>query len=152
MNEPVLIEHAVVDILIIKDNKFLLVEESKPGREGLFNLPGGRVEAHETLFAAAIREAKEESGYDVELTGLVGVYQGVTPLYNVSGPVFSARIIGGEATPTPAHPSIRWVTKDELDGMAKAGELFTKYPPIAIAHYETRGILPLDTISCTVYP
>ena len=145
------IDHAVVDVLIVDQDKYLLVEESKPGRKGLFNLPGGHVEAHETLFDAAIREAKEETGYDIELTGVVGIYQAVYPHINVSGPVFAAKIIGGSGTPSPEHPSQRWVTKNELDDLAKNDKLFTKYPPYAVAHYTSRGAFPLDTIACYTY-
>lgn len=140
-------DHAVVDVLIVDGDKFLLVEEGKPGREGLFNLPGGHVEPHETLFAAAIREAKEETGYDIELTGLVGIYQAIYPNLNVSGPVLGAKVVGGKATPTPQHPSLRWVTADELAQLAKANKLFTKYPPFAAEHYVTRGIFPLDSVA-----
>jgi 8-oxo-dGTP pyrophosphatase MutT (NUDIX family) len=145
------IDHAIVDVLIIDGDRYLLVEEGKPGREGLFNLPGGHVEAHETLMDAALREAKEETGYDVKLTGLVGVYQGIYPHINVSGPVFSARIVGGEPAPSDEHPSLKWVTKEELYDLAKQGKLFTKYPPFAVGHYVTRGAFPLDVIASYEY-
>lgn len=141
------VDHAIVDAIIVNDDKFLLIEEGKPSRKGLFNLPGGHVEAHETLFDAAIREAKEETGYDIELTGLVGVYQGIYPHINVAGPVFSAKVIGGEATPSADHPSVIWVTQEELVAMAKDGKLFTNYPPFAVQHYLTRGPFPLDIIA-----
>jgi 8-oxo-dGTP pyrophosphatase MutT (NUDIX family) len=146
------LEHAVVDVLAIdKDGKYLLIEEGRPGREGLYNLPGGHVEPHETLFEAAIRETKEESGYDVELTGLVGIYQAIFPHINVSGPVFSAKVVGGEAATSAEHPSVRWVTRDELLALAKDGKLFSKYPPLAIANYQERGAFPLDVITSTAY-
>lgn len=145
------IDHAIVDILIVDNDTFLLVEEGKPGREGLYNLPGGHVEAGETLFDAAIREAHEETGYTVKLTGVVGVYQTIYPHINVSGPVFSAKIIGGDPVSTSEHPSLKWVTKDELYELAKHGKLFTKYPPFAVAHYIMRGTYPLDIIASYDY-
>jgi len=40
----------------------------------LWNLPGGRVEQGESPWAAAVREAKEEVGLDVEIIRLLGVY------------------------------------------------------------------------------
>lgn len=145
------IDHAIVDVLVIDGDRFLLVEEGKPGREGLFNLPGGHVEAGETLHEAAKREVKEETGYDIKLTGVVGIYQAIYPYLNVSGPVYSAKIIGGKPTPTAEHPAIMWVTKDELYELAKDGKLFTKYPPFAVAHYTTRGAFPLDIIASYDY-
>lgn len=146
-------EHAIVDVLIVDKSgqKFLLVEESKPGRGNRYNLPGGHVEVHETLFEAAVREAKEETGYDIELTGLVGIYQGIYKNLNVSGPVFSAKVIGGSATPSVEHAEVRWVTADELYNLAKSEKLWTKYPPFAVNHYLTRGSFPLDIVASYDY-
>lgn len=149
MNKTV--DHAIVDILVINDDKFLLVQEGKPGREGLYNLPGGHIDAHETILEAAVRETKEETGYDVEVTGLVGIYQGIYPALNVSGPVLSARITGGQITVSDEHQDVIWVTAEQMYDMAKNGKLFTQYPPFAMNHFLTRGALPLDYISCYDY-
>lgn len=143
------IDHAIVDVLIVDGDKFLLIEEGKPNRKGLYNLPGGHVEAHESLFEAAIRETKEETGYDIELTGIIGIYQSIYDYINVSGPAFSARITGGERNLTPAHPSQKWVTQSELEALAKEGKLFTSYPPIAVKHFVDRGPYPLDIVYCS---
>jgi ADP-ribose pyrophosphatase YjhB (NUDIX family) len=140
-------DHAIVDILIVDGDKYLLVMEGKPGRQGLFNLPGGHIEPHETIAQAAIREAKEETGYDVQLTGLVGIYQGIYPRINVSGPVLSAKIVGGSAMPSSEHPQVRWVTQKKLRALAKDGKLFTAYPPLAVEHFEQRGAYPLEAIT-----
>lgn len=40
-------------------------------------MPGGQVEEEETLIEAAIREAKEESGIDIEINKFCGVFQNV---------------------------------------------------------------------------
>jgi len=151
MRQDAQIDHAIVDVLVVKDNKFLLVEEGKPSRKGLLNLPGGHVEADETLFDAALREVKEETGYEVELTGVIGIYQGIFPNLNVSGPVFAAKVIGGEPTPTAEHPAVHWVTKEELYDLAKDAKLFTKYPPYAVGHYSMRGVFPLSIIASYDY-
>jgi ADP-ribose pyrophosphatase YjhB (NUDIX family) len=52
-----------------------MVQESKPRVAGTWNLPGGRVEPGEGLVDAALREVREESGLEVELTGLLFVDQ-----------------------------------------------------------------------------
>jgi ADP-ribose pyrophosphatase YjhB (NUDIX family) len=53
--------------------RFLFVEETVGGRR-LFNQPAGHVEADETLVAAVVREAREESAWRFEPQDLVGVY------------------------------------------------------------------------------
>lgn len=145
------IDHAIVGVLVVDDDKYLLIEEGKPGREGLFNVPGGHVEAGETLIAAAIREVKEESGYDVILTGVIGVYQSIYPHLNISGPVFSATVVGGGPVSAPEHPSLTWVTKAELCELDTNGKLFTKYPPLAVERYLARGVVPLDFVDSGDY-
>lgn len=62
-----------VDIVIYDpDRGVVLIERNNPPLG--WALPGGFVDYGETLEHAAVREAKEETGLDVVLTGLVGVY------------------------------------------------------------------------------
>lgn len=142
------VDHAVIGVIVEHKGKILLVQEGKVGREGLYNVPGGHVEPHETLFEAAVRESKEESGYDVELTGLLGVYQTVLPHINVSGPVLAAKVVGGEATASKEHPDVRWVSLDELRALYEDGKLFTTYPPHAAELLLSGKTLPLDAVIC----
>jgi 8-oxo-dGTP diphosphatase len=75
------------------DGKYLLVQEKQPKVYGLWNLPAGHVDKGETIEDAAIREAREETGYDVELDTKIGIYH-----ETVESPIqhaFSAHIIGG---------------------------------------------------------
>lgn len=60
-----------VQVVVIKDKQVLLtLREDIP----MWCLPGGRVEAGESVAQAAIREVYEETGVQVVLTRLVGVY------------------------------------------------------------------------------
>lgn len=63
----------VVGGIIEKDGKFLLVQEGKESCYGKWNLPAGRLDCNETLEQGALREIKEETGCDVELTGIVNI-------------------------------------------------------------------------------
>jgi len=63
-----------VDAVIIKDDEIALIKRKNPPFKDMYALPGGFVEYGETTENACVREAKEETGLDVEIVKLVGVY------------------------------------------------------------------------------
>jgi 8-oxo-dGTP diphosphatase len=63
-----------VDALILFEGKIVLIRRLNPPFENDFALPGGFVEVGETVEAATVREAKEETGLDISLIKLLGVY------------------------------------------------------------------------------
>lgn len=66
--------HVTVATVVPRDGRFLLVEENVRGRIVL-NQPAGHLDPGETLQQAALRETLEETGWNVELTCLLGVQQ-----------------------------------------------------------------------------
>ena len=57
--------------IIEQDGKILLIDRS----DGLgYTIPGGIVRHKETVEKCVLREVREETGYDIKLTGLVGAY------------------------------------------------------------------------------
>ena len=83
-------------VVLIKDGRVLLTK-----REDLevWCLPGGHADEGETLAEAARREMREETGLEVELERLVGVFYGGPTRVHVA--VFTARLVGGQLTPDP---------------------------------------------------
>ena len=65
-----------------------------PGMGG-WALPGGFIDAEETVSEAAVREVKEETNLDVALDGLLGVYSYVDPRKSGLVVVFQATVTGG---------------------------------------------------------
>ena len=63
-----------VDTIIFAEGKYVLIKRRNQPFQGKWALPGGFVEVGETVESAAVREAAEETGLDVELIALLGVY------------------------------------------------------------------------------
>ena len=63
--------HLTVATIVEREGQFLMVKETKFGRQ-VINQPAGHVEPGEDIQAAAIRETFEETGWHVELTGFLG--------------------------------------------------------------------------------
>jgi 8-oxo-dGTP diphosphatase len=63
-----------VAVVVIHDGQVLLVRRKYEPRQGLWSLPAGFVEWDEDIREAAVREAKEETGCEVAIGELLGVY------------------------------------------------------------------------------
>nr|MBN2278299.1 NUDIX hydrolase [candidate division Zixibacteria bacterium] len=86
------------DIIIAHpDSEIILIKRGCEPFKGFWALPGGGVEIGETVEEAAIREAREETGLDIRLEGLVGVYSepGRDPRGHTVSIVYRATPIGG---------------------------------------------------------
>lgn len=84
---------AVGTIIRTEGERLVLVRRAIEPGYGKWVFPGGYVDRGETLTSAAIREAREESGLEVRLDGLVNIYSypGRTPVVIV----YAATAIGG---------------------------------------------------------
>ncbi|NOT04254.1 MAG: NUDIX domain-containing protein [Anaerolineales bacterium] len=80
----------------------------------LWDLPGGGMEHGELPNETAIREAKEETGFDVAIDRLLVVYAKPAPWDKDLGFVFLGHVIGGEAETSDESDDVRFFGKDEM--------------------------------------
>jgi 8-oxo-dGTP diphosphatase len=83
-------------LAIIEDERVLLVRRAHEPYKGQWMLPAGFVEYGEFAEESAVREAEEETGLKVQVTGLWGLYYGTDDPRNVAHlAVYEARRVGG---------------------------------------------------------
>jgi 8-oxo-dGTP pyrophosphatase MutT (NUDIX family) len=100
------------------DGRFLVVEE-RINRRLLFNQPAGHVERGETLLAAVVREAREETAWRFEPEALVGVYlwRNPTSRREILRFAFTGRVSDHDAAQRLDRGIIatHWLTRSELE-------------------------------------
>ena len=113
-----------VDVIIFFQEGAVLIRRENPPYQGCYAFPGGFVEVGESTEAAVCREAKEETGLEIDLLGLVGVYS--DPARDPRGHVVSVCYLARG----------RGVLKSGSD--ARSAEVFPidKLPPLAFDHEE----------------
>jgi ADP-ribose pyrophosphatase YjhB (NUDIX family) len=85
--------------LIEDEGRVVLVRRAVEPRVGYWALPSGFTEYGETVEETAIRECREETGLEVELDGLLGVYSVQSNFYgHLILILYSAHVVGGELT------------------------------------------------------
>ncbi|MBZ9572090.1 NUDIX domain-containing protein [Patescibacteria group bacterium] len=114
--EDLLKIYVVAGVVIEKDGKFLLVQEKQPKCYGEWNLPAGRVEKGDSIEATAIKEAKEETGFDIELIDKIDIFQEAGE--NAVKHSFRAKIVGGELKfPKEELLNTHWFSFREIESM-----------------------------------
>ncbi len=105
--------------VIIENGKILLIQEAEEPFRGKWNFPLGRIEYGETATTAAVREIKEETGYEVELTHFLGIYQNnPTDEMNVYLVMFVGTPTSGDLREKSEETlGAKWVTLEEMNKM-----------------------------------
>lgn len=108
-----------VGAVVFRGDHVLLIKRGKPPFEGRWSIPGGGIRYGERLEDAARREVREETGLDVRIGGLIGVFE-VMP--TVADPEFSRHVVLidywaewqlGEPTPGDDAAAAEFVLLDE---------------------------------------
>ncbi len=140
--------HITVATVVERDGRFLMVKEAS-GDQIVYNQPAGHVEKEETLFRAALRETFEETGWRVELTGLLGIYHYTSSANNITYVrhcfIASALEFDDKATLDPDIIETMWLSDDDIQQLA--GQLRSPIVLQAIEHYRQGIHFPLSLIN-----
>lgn len=120
--EPNHLVVATSAVVFDADGRILLQRRADSGN---WALPGGGMEMTESLTDSVIREVREETGYDIEVTGLVGTYTDPRHIIAYSdGEVrrqfnicYRARITGGILAVSNESTDIRFIAVTDLDAL-----------------------------------
>jgi len=135
---------ASISVLIVgADGRFLLCRRAADAVDGgKWCLPCGFIEFDEDFLSAARREAKEETGLDVEVTSVIGAASMFhTPERHDMAVVLLARPVGGDLAPSDDVDDARWFSFEE-----RLPELAFEADAHVIARYREAPIegLPVD--------
>jgi 8-oxo-dGTP diphosphatase len=105
-------------VVVDDEGQLLVVRRGRPPGQGLWSLPGGRVEPGEADVDAVVRETLEETGLEVTVDRLIGA---VTrpglggAIYDIRD--YAAAVAGGGLRPGDDADEVRWVTPGELHAL-----------------------------------
>lgn len=110
-----------VRAVVIKDNKILLVQEST---DNLWAIPGGWADVGDIPSEVALRETKEESGFDVKPIKVIGVFdanrvEGALEFFHAFKIIFLCELIGGEAMASDETIDVNFFSFDELPPLSQ---------------------------------
>jgi len=104
-----------VVLFIVQDGKVMLVKRAVDPEEGKWTLPAGFLDYGEAPREAAIREMKEETGLDIQITRLVDVSGNEDNSGKASVLIlFEADVVGGTIRPADDAAEVRFFSPEEI--------------------------------------
>ncbi|TDA40067.1 MAG: NUDIX hydrolase [Candidatus Methanomethylicota archaeon] len=131
-----------VGVILVKDRQILLVKRGHEPNKGMWSIPGGLIKLGETAEEAAIREVREETGLEVSIGAVAGVFNVIIKdsdskiKYHYVIIDYFGEVVGGMLRPGTDVTDARWFWLDEIGDVEtsptvrKALELFRKNPAI----------------------
>ena len=113
-----------VGVVCLRGDEVLLIRRGTPPRMGEWSLPGGRIEGGERAIDAALRELREETGVEAQITGLIDVVDGLFPEAGRHYVLidYAARWLSGEPVAGDDALEARFVPVDQIDALIEWSE------------------------------
>lgn len=109
-----------VRVVIIKDDKLLMAQDVDTPNK--WTIPGGWCDVDFLPIETAIKEVKEETGYDIKVTRLLALIDRnkytQSEIYNVYSIVFVGEIIGGKNNPNFEVNEVKFFALDDLPALS----------------------------------
>ncbi len=106
--------------VVLREGCLLLIERGTEPHLGHWSLPGGVIDEGELAGEAAVRETKEETGFEVDVVRKLGVVTG--PLTGRGHGVFLCSVVGGGLRACPPEVTdVRWVPYGGFGGLMVPG-------------------------------
>lgn len=109
-----------VGVVVVREERVLLIRRAKPPRQGEWSLPGGLQKLGETVFEAASREVREEAGITVQPLAVVDVVDLIEwdeqrVRYHYTLIDLLAAFIDGEAVAGADAAEVLWAEQAEVE-------------------------------------
>ena len=119
---PTRLVPAASAVVVDREGRLLVAKRTD---NTLWTIPGGTMKPGETIAETAVREVKEETGLDVEVVSLVGIYSNPNHVVEYSdGEVrqqfsvcFVCRRVGGNLTTSDETSDVDYFTPEQVEGM-----------------------------------
>jgi 8-oxo-dGTP diphosphatase len=111
-----------------KEGRCLLLKRSmsSKGNPGKWDLPGGKVDAGESLEEGLLREVREEGGLTISLRRVLGAAESESPTKRVAYLIFEGRLVSGEVRLSDEHDDFIWIDRKDL-GSVDIAEQFRPF-------------------------
>ena len=106
----------VVAAIIVDDDKILTTQRGYGDFKGMWEFPGGKIEAGESPEEALKREINEELNVTIEVGEFVKKIEYDYPQFHLSMECFICKIEAGKLE-LKEHQQAKWVTKDTIDNV-----------------------------------
>lgn len=134
-----------VNVIVVNDDSEILLIRRTDNDN--WAVPGGAIDLGESVAQAAIRETKEETGIDCQLTGIVGIYSDPKHVihYTSNDEVrqeFSILLMGrpveGEPTPSDESREVHWIAPNDIESLRMDRSM-----RLRIGHYLEKRAAPV---------
>jgi 8-oxo-dGTP diphosphatase len=111
-----------------KEGRCLLLKRSmsSKGNPGKWDLPGGKVDAGESLEEGLLREVREEGGLTISLRSVLGAAESESPTKRVAYLIFEGRLVSGKVRLSDEHDDFIWIDRKDL-GSVDIAEQFRPF-------------------------